>query len=195
MSIIIKDGTGNNISAKVDASHRLLTTATTQSGFKSAQKKGDAFVISTNIITLTSANESAVLYLQLSETSPLVIENLSFRTGASTGGSTTDVIRTDYVQPTTGTLISDATPASVINTLASSTKTLDAVVYQGDEAKTIGGEIVTDQSLHITGQIKDDTTGLIVPQGTAIGISVTPPPGNTSLKIQIIVTVYLLDSE
>lgn len=192
---VIKDGTGTGILAKVDDSNRLQTTSTTQSGFRSAQKKGDAFILSTGVITLTTDNESAIIYLKSLEESDLVIENVSIRLGSSTGGAAIDLIRTDYIQPTTGSLITDAVPALVANLLTSNTTTLNADVFQGSEGKELGGEIVSDDTLQLTGQIKDEAAGFIVPKGTALGLSIKPPSGNTMLKVQILIVVYLLDSE
>jgi hypothetical protein len=194
MSHSIKDGTGNGYLAEVDIRKRLHTFATTQSGFKSAVKKGDAYLISSGVITLTDATESGILYIQSLETSDLVIEEIQIQTGVSTGG-TGDVLRRDYVQPTTGTLITDQATAGIGNLLAASSNTLTAVYYTGDQGKTVGGALFNDTTIHHLADTDRSNVGFIIPKGAALGLSLQPPTGNTSLNVQAVVTVYLLDSE
>ncbi len=194
MSTRIIDGTGDGFAAEVDSSKRLQTSATTQSGFTSAVKKGDAYIISSGVQTLTTANESAILYIKSNETSDLVIDDIRVQVGPSTSG-TGVIIRRDYIAPTAGTLISEEVPALAGNLLAASSKTLLADTFSGGEGKTVSGQVFVDQTILHVDSTSLGTFGGIVPKGTALGISITPPASNTSMAVNVLVTVHLLDSE
>ena len=195
MSTIIQNGTGKALFAKVDDSNRLHTFSTIESGFRSAKKNGGAFFISSGIIELTSDNESGVLYIKSNENSLISIASITVRCGTSVGGATDDYIRRDYTLPSTGTLITEAKPAVVANLLAADSRVLDADTFLGAEGDTVGGTPFTDDMLQLTDSIRNEGSGFIVPKGTSLGMSITPPIGNTSMKFQVTVTLYLLDAE
>jgi hypothetical protein len=193
MSNLIQDGTGSGSLAAVDSTNRLQTFSTTQSGYTSATQKGDAYIVSTGIINLTSANESALLYIQSTETSDVVIQELTVNCGLS--NVTGDVIRTDYIAPTTGTLLTDQTVAPAFNLNSTSSKTFSGTTYKGAEGKTVGGAVFSQQALHHQSQTDRQPSGLIIPKGASLGLTMTPPAGNTSLNVSISYIIYLLDSE
>jgi len=188
---IIKDGTGQGKAAKVDNKHRLATKTVSQSELISATQSGNAYTLSTGLINLTSGDESAVLYLKSNENSDLVVAKILTQVGLS--NATGDIIRRDIIAPTTGTLITDATPALVANLNTGSSNSLDATVYVGAEGKTVGGGVFTGLSIWHQSQTIESDIGFIVPKGAVLGLSFEPPTGNTSLNIIIEVIVYLLD--
>ena len=65
MSLIEDASTGR--SARVDSNNRLETQAISESLADAAANKGDRFNINTGTVTLTSASESAVLYIKNNE--------------------------------------------------------------------------------------------------------------------------------
>lgn len=192
MSTIIKDGTGSARSARVDSSNRLAAFATTQQGNVSAKKSGKAFIISSGLVTLTSANESALLYILTNETSDLVVDNIEIQLGQSDG--TGDVIRTDYVVNTGGTLLSNAVVSTPFNLNVGASDSLDATVYRGVEGDTLVG-IPAGAAIYQPGTIITQQSGVIIPKGSDIALSITPPAGNTSMKVVINVQLHLLDAE
>ena len=56
MADIIKDGTGSGKTAKIDACNRLHTHAFTVPFATTATAEGDAFNLSTELVTLTTQN-------------------------------------------------------------------------------------------------------------------------------------------
>ena len=191
-NILIRDGKGSGIAAEVDAKQRLATVSTAQTELVSATKTGNAYTISTGVLNLTSANESAVLYIKSTEDSDLVIHSITVEIGASTGGSG-DVIQTNYILPTGGTLISDATAAITSNLNASSSNTLSATNFKGGEGKTVSGAIASSGFIRHLSQNDIVPAGFIIPKGASLGLSLNPPAGNTSLNVSVFVLVYLLD--
>ena len=193
MGFKIIDGEGSGKEAGVDYCNRVKAKATTISGAVSAQQKGDAYFLSSGLVTLTSGNESGVLYIKTNETSVVVIDSIQIQLGLSDG--TGDVIRGDYVAVSGGTLLTDQDPGIAVNVNAGSSKSLDTDVYKGKEGATITG-ISTGQNIYQAGTTYEETTGgFIVPKGSDLAVSITPPAGNTSMNVVFSVFVHLLDSE
>ena len=188
---IIKDGTGTGNTLEVDEKGRLQTFSTFQTELVSATKTGNAYSLSTGIITLTSDNDSAIFYLKSNETSPIVIHSILIEIGASTGGSG-DVIQTNIIAPTSGTVISDASAAIVANLNATSSNTLVADVFKGAEEKTVAGGISVGFIRHLS-QNFIINAGFILPKGSELAVSFQPPSGNTSLNTSLSLLVYLLN--
>jgi len=189
----IIDSTGTKTGAKVDVGNRLFTNALTVEEQSEAAGNGESFNINTGDITLTSATESSVLYLKNNETRDLIISNIIYLFGASTGGSG-DIVVTVVKNPTAGTVISDETAVDInSNKNFGSSITLAADVYKGAEAKTLTGG--TDA---FSSRIQDGkfpyvigTGDVVLPKGSSIGFQVTPQTGNTSMILQIALAVHL----
>lgn len=191
MTTTIMDGTGSGSSAKVDSVNRLQAFSTTQPEFEFETKLGNSYIVTSGLVTLTSTSRSAILYLKSGE-DVLVVKELVVQAGQSTGGTTTDVIRTDIVAPTGGTLISNAVPAIVANLNPGSSNTLNATTFRGVEGDTLTGQVAELDSLaFVSSQLKQET-GTIVPKGAILAIAITPPAGNTSIKVGVSATVYKL---
>jgi hypothetical protein len=180
MSTVLIDGAGKGYSAKVDEEQRLHTHAFTVSTALAAALSGDAFNVGSSLITLTSANESGCLYIKNNEPEDIILSVQFINLGTSTNG-TGESHFTFYLNPTGGTLISNAVAGDVFNRRIGSNNTLSADVYKGVEGDTItGGNI-----------IKAPTTGLfssvpyVIAKGATFAISITPPTGNTSMEVQI----------
>ena len=187
---VIKDGSGTGYAAKVDSLNRLHTTAVTETAWNYALREGRAYSISTGVITLTSANESALIYISFNEALGVVLEETVITTGASTGG-TGDVLTNAYIAPTTGTVISDATLGSALNLNQSSSSELDVTVYTGAEGKTLSGETLTVPGITNTSFINRPGKGAFLTKGASFGTSVFPPVGNTSMSVVITYYFYV----
>jgi hypothetical protein len=177
---IIKDGTGTGASAMVGDKNRLHTHALSTTAASNATMEGDAFNVSSELITLTSANESALLYIKNNEDHSISVTTLFVNLGTSTGGSGESLI-SFKLAPTGGTLISDETAAQTLNRNIGNNTTLTAATYKGAEGKTItGGDTI--QLPSTGGPI---TSEYVLPKGAAFSLSMTPPTGNTSMQVQI----------
>jgi len=183
MAEIIKDGTGDNYSAKVDSNNRLHTKSVTETNFEDAVSMGNGYSYNTGIINLTSDNESAILYIKNNSDKIMHIQTSIVQIGKSTNGTTTDIVATSYFNPTGGTIISDASAAIVSNFNLSSSNQFAGDTYKGAEGKTLTGG-VTLQDLFISPSREELISFLQLPKGQSIGLSFTPPSGNTSINVQ-----------
>ena len=187
---VIKDGAGSGYSVKVDKLNRAHSYSVTDTAFNYALKRGKAYSASTGVITLTSANESALIYMSFSEAVGVVLDETIVTFGASTGG-TGDVLTNVYVAPTTGTVISDATAGSIVNLNQTSADSLSAVIYTGAEGKTLSGEVTTIAGIGSTSSIYRPGKGGFLNNGSSFGMSVFPPVGNTSMSVIISFYFYI----
>lgn len=176
----IEDGTGSGKEVKVDNDNRLHVHSFTVDIVTATALIGDAFSIYTDNITLTSANESALIYIKNNETDDILISFHAIRFGNSANGTGPSVI-TMYFNPTGGTVVSDATEAGQVNRKVGDANTLTADTFKGAEAKTLTG----GTTFAITSSSTMMTTPISLPQGASFGISVTPPTSNTSMVAEI----------
>lgn len=191
---IIQDGAGKGYSAKVDSSQRLHVDSVTFGRSEIEVELGNGYNINTGVLNLTTAGKSAVLYFKNNEVDPIVITNLFYLIGNSTGGSG-DVLITVLRNPTTGTIVSDATNAEMagVNRNFGSSQTLSANIYKGGEGKTFtNGDKIIETILNQSPRREILSVGdIVLPQGTSIGFDITPATGNTSLDVEFAMSVFL----
>lgn len=192
MTHMIKDGTGTSYLAKVNSENRMFTDAVERNHSQDAAIKGDAYNINTGVITLTSANKSAVLYVKNNAADNLYIDTLFYLIGNSTGGSG-DMLITVLRNPTAGTIISNATAVEMnANRNFGSSKTLDVDDYKGAEGYTFtdGTKIIESIFNQSATRAAIAVGTIVLTQGTSIGIDVTPATGNTNLDVEFAVSCY-----
>jgi len=195
MSTTIKDGTGNGPSAKVDSKNRLRTLSTNVTTVDNAILNGDAFIFNSGLVTLTTDGESGLLYFKNNSDDNLSVNLVNFVQGISTGGTGHGVIQ-GHINPTGGTLISTATAAINFNTNTSSPKTFDGLAYAGFEGATttgaLGANIIMTEGAGK--EVRFDPKA-VLPKGGSITWAYTPPSGNTSMVVQILVIVYVVTED
>lgn len=181
MGFQITDGKGSGKKAGVDLSNKILTRSTTESIFDEAAEEGLANFVGTPLITLTNAAESAVFFIKNNEDDDIIMENFFFVAEATTGGSPNMFRVSWYKNPTS---ISSGTAVTPLNQNFGSSRVLDATVQYGAQGSTVtGGSNVAILSFPI-GELNDIPAKLILPKGSSLAITVTPPTGNTSMSVQ-----------
>ena len=181
MGFEIEDGTGKGNVAGVDNTNRVLVRSIGETIFQSAAEDGDAFFIGTPLITLTSANESAICYIKNNEDEQLVLGQFFLIAEVTTGGSPNMFRVNWYKNPTS---ISSGTATSALNQNFGSSQGLDADIEYGVEGSTItGGALAATLSFPI-GQFNVIDANLVLEKGSSLVISVDPPAGNTSMPVQ-----------
>ena len=188
----LEDGTGFGYKTKVDNTNRAKTRSITEPGSSEAASNGDGYIITSGLVTLTSANESAVLWFQNEDEEPLFMDDILFVATASSGGGSNSCIIRTKVTPT-GLGSGTGNPATSINSNFGSSKTLIMTSSEiGQEAATItGGE--TGPTFVFP---DEDTTiydaQVVLQKGTGVAITVEPPTGNTSQTVIISLRVHKL---
>lgn len=178
----IKDGTGKGYVAQVDSDNRLHVNSVTRTQAEQAALLGEAYNLSTGVITLTSANQTCISYMKYTGTDPFVIKELIAIPSNSTGGSGTASIQL-IKNPTGGTIVSNAVVMpSIQNRDFSSSKLPDADLFKGVEGDTVtGGSIFGATSRdNFDAPIVFDAANIVLRKGNSIAVNITPPSGNTS---------------
>jgi hypothetical protein len=190
----IHDGTGSGAMAGVTETHRLLVDSDSHDAVITAATDGKAFKFGTDVITLTSANASGVFYIKNGETANLIIAEILFQANQSTGGAsgigTWKVIR----NPTGGTLISNATAMPIRqNFNFGSTATITADAFKGIEGATVtgGNDFSIQNGFTVPNRVIAPFTSIIIPRGSSLAITFTPPSGNTSIAVSVALSAFL----
>jgi hypothetical protein len=158
-----------------------------------ANKLGKAYNINTGELTLTSANESGVLYFKNNEDNEYIVTGIAVGLGPSTGGASTDIPMVKIIRnPTAGTVISDATDVDInSNRNYGSAETLTADVYKGGEGKTLTGGVDHILFYQTANGRLFATITEIIPKGSTLGISITPQASNTSMTCYAAIIGFL----
>ena len=182
---IIEDGTGTGLMAKVGIQNRLHTHSLSTEASSVATICADAFNINTGLVTLTSCCESALLYIKNNEVNPIAVTTEFINLGSSLDACCAAISLKGtlkfYLSSTTGTLISDASCAQVLNRLVGDSSLLVADVYKGSEGKTL----TNGNAIVIPGGAGAIASEYIIPKGATFAISYTPPTGNVSLPLTV----------
>ena len=192
MGIEIVGGPANT-KAKVNLSQRLTVAATTRAVRRQAVLLSDSFNIISGSITLTSANETGILFVKNNETRDLILEFVSIDLGPSTGGTGGTPLIKVIRNPTTGTLISTATAVDIVsNQNYSSSRTLTVDAFKGAEGETVTDG--TDHDIHFTKSDSEENLNLdvLLEKGDSIAITVTPELNNSSTAVIAGIRAYLL---
>lgn len=195
MGFEITDGTGSGYSVKIDAANRIHGISTSATPGQDATDRADSFNLNSGLVTLTDASEQGVLYLKNNETRNIHILAIIVILGPSTNGVTTDITRIRFIKnPTTGTLISEATAADTnSNRNFGSSLTLDADVFKGDGSATITNGTVHIDSLVSPGSRASFGIDEILTKGDTIAITYEPNDSNTSMKCMAAIVCHLED--
>ncbi len=200
MTVIIKDGTGTGAAVKVSSDNMLSTTAVTETQQEHAITAGDGYNLASGRLPLTSTDESAIFYVENTETADLVINSVFINTSNSAGTlvGAQPTFRV-YRNPTGGTIVSDATDVLTIsNNNFGSRQTLSANIYQGGEGKTLTGQTsIIDIPIPTRAAVTfiEFTIKIVLPKGASFGITYQPETGSTGLDVIAGVTAILVQGE
>jgi len=188
--LVVKSGSSGN-TADVNDDNELQTFAVTRPEITKSAIAGDAFFISHTPVNLTSANQSYIFSILNNEGVNWIVDALQTSFGESTGGSG-KVLSLFTINGTTGTLFTSGTPELEGNQNLGSPKTLDATIFSGAEGFTVTNGISDPEELipSVPDIIIFDSSPIIIAPSTSIQIAITPPTGNTSMDIQISITLH-----
>ena len=191
MTDFIQDGTGTGYRARVTKDNRLDVNSIETTAESLASVSGDSFNVSNDIIDITSDAETALIYMNNTNSEDWVITRVYFHFGGSTGGvGSGDFCMT--TNATTGTIISGATSVTPVNANLGSAKLLVGEFFQGTNGSTItnGTEFLRTIIPSFTSRNIIPFDSVIIPPGASLSLSFKPPAGNTSLNAQLGVNFF-----
>lgn len=195
----IIDGTGKGFEARVDSTFRLHTHSVSETVGENASETGNSYNINTGSIELTTATESAILYIKNNGDFNLRISTIGFLIGNSTGGTGDLNLRVDK-NSITGTIITNAVDVDINqNKNVGSSRNLTANAYKGVEGDTatLGVNLYTSLLAGAARTYSIATGDVNIPKGGSITVFCTPQTSNTSMNIQVFlaVTDYQLNGD
>lgn len=192
MEIMIKNAVGNGNGLLIDEKNRAHVDSVIHTSSQDAASDGKLYQFGTGVQTLTSANESALLFIENNEETDLEIANFTFYSDAMQGGSVDAgaMFLLRLYTKTTG--ITPSSDAPIVNNNLGSSRPLQANVLVGAEgsavvgAATQSGQILLPQS-----DTKRFPLYWIIPRGTTFAITVQPAAGNTSVRCGFFFDAYV----
>lgn len=186
---IIEGGNNPRSLAHVDKKGRVSAFSISRGEQSEEAIVGDSYNVNSGTLTLTSGNESGLLYLKNdSENREFIINRVFFNLGNSTGGSG-DIEARIARNPSGGTLISAGTSKDPANFNFGSGKSVGADLLIGSEGSTVTGEetpdpfefmLPTDAQRYMI-----EFQSIVIPRGSSLAILLTPQSGNTSMNLQV----------
>ena len=190
---VLEDGTGTGSKLKVSKENRAQTDSVTHTSAQQAAEEGRLFQIGAGIVNLTSANESAVLFLRNDADMDLEITNVTISSGLSTGGASGDVLLAKLYTNPSG-LVGGSDAPFVNNNLGSS-KLPEGVFTAGAEAATLTDGDLGGAAYIPVANFERVELYWILPKGSSLAITIQPPAGNTSLNVGCFVDAYISTEE
>jgi len=183
-SVTIKDSSTGYI-AEVNSSKRLQTRSVTVSEQQQRSNDGYGFNLNTGTIALTSANESAVMYVKYTGTKTLHVQSVAVGVG-KLGVSSDPVLVKMYRNPTNGTIVTNAVAGVQFENRNFGTATqLTSDFYKGVEGDTLtGGDLIAQFYANQSNRLFADIDFILPPQ-TSIGISLTPNDDGTGGNVYV----------
>lgn len=175
--MIIQDGTGTGSQMKISKENKAVVEGTLQTRIADVSARlGQAYTISSGFITLTTtASFSGVLWIKNTDTEDrdMFIEHIRVCGEAAAMEAVQAVV---YRNPTTGTLISNASSAYAQNNNFGSANAFNGLAYKGADANTItNGDWFTQFTTHVSGHsIVDFNDSIVLPKNSSIGIALKP---------------------
>lgn len=190
MAKISNGASGPKYDVKVDSSHRIWSRAVSEPEQAEQASLGLAYSVTGGLTTLTTANESAMWWFRNDEDRDIVVSRF-ISTARNSAGGTTNHALVNIKFGVTG--ISGGTANKVVanNTNAGSSNVFDFTGTIGQEGASLtGGSLFGSFAVPLQ-DTKSSPAFIVIPQGSSIGISVTPPAGNTSLSIGVSMSCHL----
>jgi len=191
MGFQILDGTGRNIKAKVSVDNRLYTQSVNRSEREEQSLVGEAYIIGTGFVNLTTSGTSAVLYFKNNEDVDLVITRFLVGVKKSSGGTENFVTGIIYKNPTS-MVSGTGNPLAINNVNFGSSNTVDADSEIGQQGALLAGGSAYLATVAPTENLTAEDASTIIPKGSSIGVFITPPPGNTSVDVSVGINLHKL---
>ena len=191
MGFQIQDGTGSSKKVKVSDSNRLFVESVTRSEREEEALLGEAYIVGSGFVELTTTGTSAVLYFKNNEDEDLVITRFLIGVKKSSGGTENFVTGIIYKNPTS--MVSGTTNSLILNNVnfgSSNTLNIDSEI--GQTGALLAGGSAYLATVAPTENLTAEDASTIIPKGSSIGVFITPPPGNTSIEVSIGINLHKL---
>lgn len=194
MGFQIQDGTGSSKKVKVSSSNKLFTEAVIRSEREEEALLGEAYIVGTGFVTLSSANQSSVLYFKNNEDVDLILTKFIIGVRNSRDGIENHIRGIIIKNPTS--MSSGSNNNLTINNINfGSSNIINADSEIGREAATLNGGSTYFATVAPVEQLTSEDATTIIPKGSSIGVNIIPPTSNTSLQVSVGLNLHKLTEE
>jgi hypothetical protein len=194
MGFQIQDGTGTNNKVKVSISNKLFTESIIRTEREEEALLGEAYIIGTGFVTLTSDTQSSVLYFKNNEDLDLILTKFIIGVRDSTNGGENHIRGVIIKNPTS--MSSGSGNNLVINNINfGSSNTINSDSEIGQEGASLNGGVTYFTTVTPVEQLTSEDSATILPKGSSIGVNIIPPSGNTSLQVSVGLNLHKLTEE
>jgi hypothetical protein len=194
MGFQIQDGTGTNNKVKVSISNKLFTESIIRTEREEEALLGEAYIIGTGFVTLTSDTQSSVLYFKNNEDLDLILTKFIIGVRDSTNGGENHIRGVIIKNPTS--MSSGSGNNLVINNINfGSSNTINSDSEIGQEGASLNGGVTYFATVIPVEQLTSEDSATILPKGSSIGVNIIPPSGNTSLQVSVGLNLHKLTEE
>lgn len=186
----IKSGGSGDV-AKVDITNRLFTRSVSRTESLDAGLNKTGFFISTPKITLTTDAESVIWLYRNDEDKDLVLNYTIISASTATGATDNVYESARFAGSGLAMANGSGVEVPVVSTILGVQKSLANTSEIGQTGASITGAADSTSLFIETGRPYRDPTTVILQKGISIGGSITPPTGNTSMVIVVLMEVYL----
>jgi hypothetical protein len=187
---MIEDGTGTGKKAKVNARNRVEVEGVVVNSAQDAAGDGVLFLVGADTINLTSANESAVFFVENTGDATFEIVNFTFTASAMTGATAGSMYTVRLYKNPTG-ITGTTSQANAANTNFGSSNSVEATILGGSEGAALTGGILAGQALFPASAFTRFEVFFYIPKGSSFGVTVQPATGNTSADVDLFFDAYL----
>lgn len=183
---------GNTV--EVDSLGRIQARAVSASEQADTAVRGETFNLNTGNVTLTDDTETPLFFIKNDgEDRDLIITRVFFTFLASTAG-TGAVNATIVANPTGGSILTD-TALEIFNFNVGSGNDLGLDVNIGATGSTVTGGTVPFRFLFTGDEQRQliSIDSIVVPRGSSVVITLTPPASNTSMVVQAGLNMFLAE--
>ena len=154
-----------------------------------AAEAGEALFVSSGLVTLSTACQSAILWYQNDEDRDLLITDVFFSVGSSTGGTGSATFA--FRKNATG-LSSCVGDALFTNPNFGSSTVFCSTSERGEEGATVTGGCETAGFFISLDGTTELSATLVIPKGKSISVQVTPPAGNSNLIVAVALRSFFI---
>ena len=194
MATQLIDGTGSKRKAKITQNNELLTDSIVKSSRDQQALDGEAYIVGSGFVTLTSDLPSAILYFKNDGQDDLIITRFLVGVRSSVGATTTENhVRGIIYKNPTGMTSGTGLDLSINNINFGSSNTIDSTSEIGQEAAALVGGSPYLATVAPVEQLTSEEAATILPRGTSIGVLVIPPAGNstgTGIQVSVGINVH-----
>jgi len=194
MGFQIQDGTGTNNKVKVSSSNKLFTESIIRSEREEEALLGEAYIVGTGFVTLTSDTQSSVLYFKNNEDLDLILTKFIIGVRDSTNGGENHIRGIIIKNPTS--MSNGTTNNLVINNINfGSSNSINSDSEIGQEGASLNGGVTYFATVAPVEQLTSEDAATILPKGSSIGVNIIPPSGNTNLQVSVGLNLHKLTEE